>query len=139
MPYRDISYYLQLWQPACLAEQSYNLKAILLESIMRNISAKLFCICTSAEFRLSFQHVEMLTLQVSIAEIYSFIIILNSNMIFWTHILEYLITISLPNSTLSLSQPVTARYKTHSNLRRMYVNRNCNISTIMLSHSSIST
>ena len=40
MPFRDISY-LQLWQPACLAEQSYNLKAIL-ESIMRNISAKYF-------------------------------------------------------------------------------------------------
>ena len=51
-----------------------NLKAILLGSIMRNISAKLFCICTSAEFRLSFQHLEILTLQVSLAEIYSFII-----------------------------------------------------------------
>ena len=48
---------------------------------MRNISAKLFCICTSAEFRLSFQLVEILTLlvQVSLAEIYSFIMILNSN------------------------------------------------------------
>ena len=80
MPFRDISY-LQLWQPACLAEQSYNLKAILLESIMRNISAKLFCICTSAEFRLSFQLVEILTLQVSLAEIYSFIMLLSSNMI----------------------------------------------------------
>ena len=137
MPFRDISY-LQLWQPACLAEQSYNLKAILLESIMRNISAKLFCICTSAEFRLSFQLEEILTLQVSLAEIYSFIMILNSNMIFWTPILEYLKTISLPNSTLSLSKPATARYKTHSNLRRMYVNRNCNISPIMLSLSSIS-
>ena len=61
-----------------------NLKTILLESIMRSISAKLFCICTSAEFRLSFQLVEILTLQVSLAEIYSFIMILNSNMIFWT-------------------------------------------------------
>ena len=137
MPFRDISY-LQLWQPACLAEQSYNLKAILLESIMRNISAKLFCICTSAEFRLSFQLVEILTLQVSLAEIYSFIMILNSNMIFWTPILEYLKTILLPNSTLSLSQPVAARYRTHSSFRRMYVNRNCNISPIMLLLSSIS-
>ena len=82
MPFRDISY-LQLWQPACLAEQSYHLKAILLESILRNISAKLFCICTSAEFRLSFQLVEIFTLQVSLAEIYSFIMILNSNMIFF--------------------------------------------------------
>ena len=80
-PFTDISY-LQLWQPASLAEQSYNLKAILLENIMRNISAKLFCICTSAEFRLSFQLVEILTLQVSLAEIYSFIMILNSSMIF---------------------------------------------------------
>ena len=86
-----------------------NLKAILLESIMRIISAKLFCICTSAEFRLSYQLVEILTLQVSLGEIYSFIMISNSNMIFWTPILEYLKTISLPNSTLSLSQPVTAR------------------------------
>ena len=115
MPFRDISY-LQLWQLACLAEQSYNLKAILLESIMRNISAKLFCICTSAEFRLSFQLVEILTLQVSLAEINSFIMILNSNMIFCTPILEYLKTISLPNSTLSLSQPVAARYKTQANV-----------------------
>ena len=137
MSFRDISY-LQLWQPACLAEQSYNLTAILLESIMRNISAKLFCICTSAEFHLSFQLEEILTLQISLAKIYSFIMILNSNMIFWTPILEYLKTISLPNPTLSLSQPATARYKTHSNLRRMYVNRNCNISQIMLSLSSIS-
>ena len=86
-----------------------HLKAILLESIVRNISAKLFCICTSAEFRLSFQLVEIFTLQVSLAEMYSFIMILNSNMIFWTPILEYLKTISLPNSELSLSQPVTAR------------------------------
>ena len=108
MPFRDISY-LQLWQPACLGEQSYSLKGNLLESIMRNIFAKLFCICTSAEFRLSFQLVEILTLQVSLAAIYSFITILNSNMIFWTPILEYLKTISLPNSELSLSQPVTAR------------------------------
>ena len=76
---------------------------------MRNISAKLFCFCTSAEFRLSFQLVEILTLQVSLAEIYSFIMTLNSNMIFWTPIVEYLKTISLPNSTLSLSQSVTAR------------------------------
>ena len=137
MPFRDISY-LQLLQPTCLPEQSYNLKAILLESIMMDISAKLFCICNSAEFRLSFQLVEILTLQVSLAEIYSFIMILNSNMIFWTPILQYLKTISLPNSTLSLSQPVAARYKTHSNLRQMYANRNCNISPIMVSLSSIS-
>ena len=67
---------------------------------MRNISAKLFCICTSAEFRLSFQLVEKkLTLQVSLAEIYSFIMIVNSNMIFGTSIPEYLKTISLPNSS----------------------------------------
>ena len=66
MPFRDISY-LQLWQPACLAEQSYSLKAILLESIMRNISAKLFCICTSTVCRLSFQLVKIFTLQVSLA------------------------------------------------------------------------
>ena len=76
---------------------------------MRNISAKLFCICTSAEFCLSFQLVEILTLQVSLAKIYSFIIILNSNMIFWTPILECHKTISLTNPILSLSQPVTAR------------------------------
>ena len=86
-----------------------NLKVILLESIMSNISAKLFCICTSAEFHLSFQIVEILTLQVSLAEIYSFNMLLNSNMIFWTPILEYLKTISLQNLTLPLSQPVTAR------------------------------
>ena len=49
---------------------------------MRNITAKLFGICTGAEFRLSFQLVEILSLQVSLAEIYSFIMILNSNMIF---------------------------------------------------------
>ena len=36
---------------------------------MRNISAIFFCICTSAEFRLSFQLVEIFTLQVSLAEI----------------------------------------------------------------------
>ena len=107
MPFRDISY-LQLWQ-LVWRSKVINLKAILLESIVRNISAKLFCICTSAEFRLSFQLVEILTLQVSLAEIYSFIMLLNSNMIFWTPILEYLKTISLPNSTLSLSQLVTAR------------------------------
>ena len=76
MPFRDISY-LQLWQPASLAEQVINFKAILLESIVRNISAKLFCIYTSAEFRLSFQLVEILTLQVSLAEIYSLIMNLN--------------------------------------------------------------
>ena len=108
MPFRDISY-LQLWQPACWRSKVIHLKAILLESIMRNISAKLFCTCTSAEFRLSFQPVEIFALQVSLAEIYSFIMILNSNMIFLTPILEYLKTISLPNSELSLSQPVTAR------------------------------
>ena len=77
MPFRDISY-LQLWQPACLAEQSYNLKAILLESIMRNISAKLFCICTSAEFHLSFQLLEILTLQVFDHEMISTVILLPS-------------------------------------------------------------
>ena len=77
MPFRDISY-LQLWQPACLAEQSYNLKAILLESIMRNISAKLFCICSSAEFRLSFQLLEILTLQVFDHEMISTVILLPS-------------------------------------------------------------
>ena len=76
---------------------------------MGTISAKLFSICTSAEFRLSFQLVGILTLQVSLAEIYSFIMVLNLNMIFRTPILEYLKTISLLNSTLSLYQPVTAR------------------------------
>ena len=39
-------------------------------------------------------------------------------MIFWTPILECLKILSLPNSTLSLSQPVTARKKTNTNLRR---------------------
>ena len=39
-------------------------------------------------------------------------------MIFWTPILEYLKILSLPNSTLSVSQPVTARKKTYTNLRR---------------------
>ena len=76
---------------------------------MRNISAKLFGICTSAEFRILFQLVEILTLQVSLAKIYTFIMIFNSNMIFWTPLLEDLKKISLPNSTLSLSQPITAR------------------------------
>ena len=64
---------------------------------MRNISAKLFGICTSTEFRISFQLVEILTLQVSLAEIYSFIMILNSNTIFWAPILEYFKILSLPN------------------------------------------
>ena len=59
---------------------------------MGNISANLFCICTSAVrynlcFRISFQFVEIPTLQVSLAEIYSYTMILNKNMI-----------ISLPNS-----------------------------------------
>ena len=49
-------------------------------------------------FRISFQFVEIPTLQVSLAEIYSYIMILNSNMIFWTPILEYLKILSLPNS-----------------------------------------
>ena len=53
MPFRDISY-LQLWQPACLAEQSYNLKAILLESIMRNISAKYFAFVPVLSFAFHF-------------------------------------------------------------------------------------
>ena len=66
----------------------------------------------------SFQIEEIPTLQVSLAEIYSYIMILNSNMIFWTPILEYRKLISLPNSKLSLSQPVTARKKTNTNLRR---------------------
>ena len=39
-------------------------------------------------------------------------------MIFWTPILEYRKIISLPNSKLSLSQPVTAKKKTNTNLRR---------------------
>ena len=37
---------------------------------------------------------------------------------FWTPILEYLKILSLPNSKLSLSQPVTARKRTNTNLRR---------------------
>ena len=44
--------------------------------------------------------------------------ILNSNIIFWTPILEYLKILSLPNQKLSLSQLVTARRKTNTNLRR---------------------
>ena len=45
MPFKDLAY-LELWQSACLAAQI--IKAILLESIMRNISAKIFGIYTSA-------------------------------------------------------------------------------------------
>ena len=43
-------------------------------------------------FRFSFQRVETLILQVSfkIAEMCSYIMILNSNMIFWTPVLKYL-------------------------------------------------
>ena len=41
-------------------------------------------------------------------------------MIFWTPILEYRKIISLPNSKLSLSQPVTARKKTDTNLRQNF-------------------
>ena len=44
--------------------------------------------------------------------------ILNSNIIFSTPIIVYLKILSLPNSTLSLSQPVTARQKTNTNLKR---------------------
>ena len=57
----------------------------LLESIVRNISAKLFCICTSditLVSKYSFQIEETLTLQVSLAEIYLYIMILNLNMIY---------------------------------------------------------
>ena len=43
--------------------------------------------------------------------------ILNSNIIFWTPLLEYLKNLQIPNSKLSLSQPVTARKKTNMNLR----------------------
>ena len=39
-------------------------------------------------------------------------------MLFWTPLLEYLKILSLPNSTLSLSQLVTARKKTNTTLRR---------------------
>ena len=39
-------------------------------------------------------------------------------MIFWTPILEYCKIISLPNSKVSLSQTVTARKKTNTNLKR---------------------
>ena len=46
----------------------------------------------------SFQFVEIPILQVSLAIIYSYIMILNSNMIFWTPILEYLKIFSLPSS-----------------------------------------
>ena len=41
-------------------------------------------------------------------------------MIFWNPILEYRKIISFPNSKLSLSQPVTARKKTNTNLRRNF-------------------
>ena len=44
--------------------------------------------------------------------------ILNSNMIFWNPILEYLKIISLPNSKLLLSQPDIPRKKTNTNFRR---------------------
>ena len=41
-------------------------------------------------------------------------------MIFWTPILEYRKIISLPNAKLFLSQPVTARKKPNTNLRRNF-------------------
>ena len=41
-------------------------------------------------------------------------------MIFWTPILEYRKIILLPNSKLSLSQPVTARKKINTNLGRNF-------------------
>ena len=67
----------------------------------------------------SFQIEEIPTLQISLAEIYSYIMILNSNMIFWTPILEERKIITLQNSKLSISQPVTtARKKTNTYLRR---------------------
>ena len=44
--------------------------------------------------------------------------ILNSNVIFWTPILEYCKIISLLNSKVSLSQTVTAWKKTNMNLKR---------------------
>ena len=66
-PFRDISY-LQLWQPACLAEQSYLLKGNFVRGHYEE-----HCMCTSAQICLSFQLVEILTLKVSLAEIYSFI------------------------------------------------------------------
>ena len=44
--------------------------------------------------------------------------ILNSNVKFWSPLLEYLKIISLQNSKLSLPQPVTARKKVNTNLRR---------------------
>ena len=46
----------------------------------------------------------------------SYIMILNSKMIFWTYILEYLKSLSLPNSKMSLPQSVIARKKTNTNL-----------------------
>ena len=62
---------------------------------------------------------------------------LNSNMIIWTPILEYHIIISLPNSKLSRSQPVTARKKKLIRISgEMSVNRNCNISPMVISLSS---
>ena len=69
-------------------------------------------------FRILFYLENIPTLQVSLAEIYAYIMILNSNMVFKTHILEYLNIISLPNLKQPLSQPVTARKKTNTNLRR---------------------
>ena len=56
-----------------------------------------------------------------------------SIMLFWTPILEYLKIRPLPNSKLSpisLSQRVSARKKTDTNLGQMY-NRNCNLSPMM--------
>ena len=91
---------------------------------MRNISAKLFLHFIPVLFditlvsKYSFQIEEIPNLQVSLAEIYKYIMILNSNMIFLAPILEYRKIYSLPNSKLSLFQPVTARKKTNTNLRR---------------------
>ena len=121
-----------------LVWRSKIIKAILLEIIMGNISAKLFGICTSAvwynlSFAFSFQLVEIPTLQVSLAKIYSFITILNSNIIFWPW-----------NSFTSKfnTTPFSTSHRKNENWyesqAKMYVNRNCNISPIMLSLSSVS-
>ena len=86
------------------------------------------------------QLLETPILQVSLAEMCSYIMVLNSNMIVLTPLLDYLKIRPLPNSTLSpisLSQWVTARNLTDTNLGEMY-DRNCNLSPLMFAISSVS-
>ena len=61
-------------------------------------------------FRISFQLVEIPTF---LAEIYSYSMILNSNILFWTTKLEYPKIISRPHAKIS---PVISRNKTNTNV-----------------------